>query len=106
VSAGPLLGDGDRQALAGRRLLASVEADLLGDEPELRGHFTELAAELAEWATAGDQAVAVHLRLLDGRHAGYTPEDLASARQDYTNARGQVLARVESITRHQQEKTP
>ncbi len=106
MSAGPLLGDDDRQALAGGRLLASVEADLLGDEPELRQHLTELAAELAEWATAGDQAVAVHLRLLDGSEAGYTLDDLASAFEDYQNARGQVLARVESITRHQQEKTP
>lgn len=106
MSAEQLLGDDDRQAIAGRRLLAGVEGDLLGDEPELRQHFTELAAELAEWSTAGDQAVAVHLRMLDGRYAGYSPEDLASARQDYTNARGQVLARIESITRHQQEKTP
>ncbi len=81
-------------------MLAGVEAGLLGDDPYLREQLTGLADDLRRWDVAGDQAVAVHLRLLDPRHEGYSEVDLASALTDYRFARGLVLARIAAITRH------
>lgn len=81
-------------------MLAAVEADLLGDDPALRGYLVELVDLLRCWRTAGDQAVAVHLRLLDPRHDGYVESDRATALADYRFARGLVLTSVQAIHEH------
>jgi hypothetical protein len=49
-------------------------------------------------ATAGDQAVAVHLRLAAEPHDGYESADLNRALADYHFARGLVLTAVRDIT--------
>ena len=100
MSAAPLVPEPDRQAMLGGRMLAAVEADVLGDDPHLREHLTELAGDLHRWAIAGDQAVAVHLRLLDPRHEGYTDADRQAAADDYAFARRRVLASIATITAH------
>ena len=100
MTAAPLVPEPDRQAILGGRMLAGVEADLLGDDPVLREQLTALAAGLYRWGVAGDQAVAVHLRLLDPRHEGYSEADLTAAVADYRFARMLVLARIADITRH------
>ena len=103
MTAVPLVPEPDRQAALGGRILAAVEADLLGDDPRLREQMTALADGLHRWDMAGDQAVAVHLRLLDPRHDGYSEADLTSALAGYRFARGFVLARIADITRHLEE---
>jgi len=100
VTAAPLVPEPDRQAALGGRMLAAVESDLLGDDPHLREQLVKLAGLLRGWQIAADQAVAVHLRLLDPRHEGYTDADQATALADYRFARGLVLARVQAIHEH------
>ena len=100
MTAAPLVPEPDRQAILGGRMLAGVEADMLGDDPYLREQLTTLAADLYRWGVAGDQAVAVHLRLADARHEGYTPADRTAALADYRFARMLVLARVHAIHEH------
>jgi hypothetical protein len=83
-------------------MLAGVEADLLGDDARLRGLLAELHRLLQMWATAGDQAVAVHLRLAAEPHDGYESADLNRALADYHFARGLVLTAVRDVTdRHE-----
>ncbi len=93
----------DRQAAYGARLLADVEAELLGDDPVLREHLTELAADLRRWDTAGAQAVCVHLRLAAEPHDGYDEDDLTRALADYAFARGLVLTRISAINQHMED---
>ncbi len=81
-------------------MLSAVEAEMLGDDPVLREHLIELAADLSRWDTAGAQAVCVHLRLAAEPHDGYVPADLDAALNDYRFARGLVQARVRTITDH------
>src|SRR3954449_6556449 len=51
-----------RQTIRGASLLATLDAELLGDDPDLREHLLSPKALLTEWETAGEQAAAVHLR--------------------------------------------
>ncbi len=106
MSAAPLGTPADRQAIAGAAMLADVEAELLGDDSTLRAHLAELAAALTGWQVAGDQAVAVHLRLAAEPHDGYEPADLDRALADYHQARGWLLSQVRTITDHMKETQP
>ncbi len=96
----PLLDNDGRAALIGAVMLAGLEAELLDEDPILRGQLAQLAKLLAGWAVSGDQAVAVHLRLADLPHDGYVPADLARAIQDHREARGFVLGRIREIIDH------
>jgi len=87
-------------------MLAVVEAELLGDDSTLRAHLAELVGLLRGWQVAGDQAVAVHLRLAAEPHDGYEPADLDRALTDYHQARGWLLAQVRTITDHMKETQP
>ncbi len=100
MSAQPLIPEPDRQAMLGGRMLAGVEADLLGDDPHLREQLVKLVDDLRRWDTAGAQAVCVHLRLAAEPHDGYTDADLSAALDDYRFSRGLVLTRLRAITDH------
>ncbi len=81
-------------------MLATVEADLLGDDPHLREQLVNLVDDLRRWDTAGAQAVCVHLRLAAEPHEDYVPADLTAALVDYRFARGLVLTTVQAIHEH------
>jgi hypothetical protein len=99
----PLMGDGARRDVSAGLMLTALEAELLEDDPEVRGQFAELAKLLRGWQVASDQAVAVRLRLLAPGGDGYTDADLTRALADYRFARGLILSQADTITRHQEE---
>jgi aminoglycoside phosphotransferase (APT) family kinase protein len=105
VNAAPLTPEPARQAILGGLMLAGVEADLLGDDAHLRDLFAELGQLLSAWCVAGDQAVAVHLRLAAEPHDGYESADFDRALADYRFARGLVLTAVQAIADRHEELT-
>ena len=85
-----------RESVAGRVLLAGLEAELLEDDPCLRLRLFELAALLRGWKATGDAVVLIHLGLIGGCE-GYTEADLATARADYRSTRDEVLSRIAEL---------
>ncbi len=75
------------QQVRGQALLASVEADWLGEDAQTSGDLRSLARELEQLEMARDQYLVLRARMVGPDTFGYSPADLATAAEDYRHAR-------------------
>ncbi len=89
--------DEARAQAKGAALLADVEADLLGDDPDVLADLRRLTDGLAALDLARDQLLTVRSRLLSPCTFGYVPADLDCASHDYRMARRAVTETVTGL---------
>ncbi len=98
------------QQVRGQALLASVEADWLGEDAQTSGDLRSLAGELEQLDVARDQYLVLRARLAGPDTFGYSPADLNTAAEDYRRARvivhNTVTALAARLTNNPQEDTP
>ncbi len=98
------------QQVRGQALLASVEADWLGEDAQTSGDLRSLARELEQLEMARDQYLVLRARLLGPDTFGYSPADLDTAAEDYRRARvivrNSVVALAARYTDDPQEQQP